>query len=339
MKKRPVSMLALALAGLAPSIVAREIRVAPGGNVKAIIASAHPGDTIILAAGQYRGEWKVPDGKPGKPVTLRAERPGRVFVGRPPLVRGFKRVDTMHYTWVAEWAFRPSILAELDTGKVLRHMGSIVDTEEVVASYYFDEKAGKLYVHPDRSESPLVHTYMAVGDKTGIIAGNHTVIDGLILMGFGHAAISIRGRSGVTVRNSVYCYNGYGIFVSRSRDVVIQMNRMWTNRPAYSEGAQLHISSWCENIRVERNLVFDTSQGYGLAIRGYSGQLSNVLFRQNVADGWIWFKTGGTDLVLDRNVSFGGSIGHNQNYGKKGNTQTFNTYALRFHSQASPGVS
>src|SRR3990172_4101818 len=45
------------------------------------IAKAKPGDTIIVKPGFYKGGWTLKPGEPGKPITLRAERAGRVFIG------------------------------------------------------------------------------------------------------------------------------------------------------------------------------------------------------------------------------------------------------------------
>jgi len=69
------------------------MRASNDGEVTAVIARAAPGDTIMLAAGFYEGGWTLRAGAPGKPITLRAERAGRVFVGHVDTLSGLDQVD------------------------------------------------------------------------------------------------------------------------------------------------------------------------------------------------------------------------------------------------------
>ncbi len=58
---------------------ARRVPVRPGG-LKAALAAAEPGDTLALAGGVYKGTFRVPSGKPGRPICLVAGGDGEAVL-------------------------------------------------------------------------------------------------------------------------------------------------------------------------------------------------------------------------------------------------------------------
>ena len=113
-------------------------------EVVAAIGKAKPGDTIVVRTGFYKGGWTLKPGEPGKPITLKAERAGRVFIGQLDIVAGLTPVPGATYSYSRDYPAAPPKLRELDTGKEMRWMATPMDVEEVVGSYW-QQPASSLY--------------------------------------------------------------------------------------------------------------------------------------------------------------------------------------------------
>ncbi|MGA2619589.1 MAG: right-handed parallel beta-helix repeat-containing protein [Thermoguttaceae bacterium] len=279
-------------------------------SVMLALLRAAPGSTVTLLAGRYEGGWVMKPGEAGKPTTLRAERAGRVFVGSSEIFSGFKPVPGCEYSWARPFPAGTNKLRELDTGTELKWMATSVDVEEVVASYCYDEHDKRLYVHPSDSAGTDHHIYAAILDKTGITVANHTVVDGLVMTGFGNSAIAGERVTDVIVRNCKIYRNGGGISLVSSKNCIVRDNEAWENRPDYSEGSQIFFTGDTEGMLVEGNTVHHGLAGR-MGIRCYSGDIKNNVFRGNV----IWdandncFKGMGVNNLAERNVCIGGGLG------------------------------
>ncbi|MBN1674170.1 MAG: right-handed parallel beta-helix repeat-containing protein [Kiritimatiellae bacterium] len=290
MEPRQLSTLArLAVAAVfaAGASRAADIRLTPTHHdVAGAIAAAKPGDTLVLAGGRYEGGWKLPSGTTDSPIILKAECAGHVFIGKSPEAAGFQPAPGLRYTYVTDCAEWPYRIFELDEKKVLRHMASIVDAETVIGSYHFDATHKKLYLHPSYGDPPAKRRYVILNKSTGLKSGSHNVIDGLAMTGFGEAAIEIRDRSNVTVRNCFLHLNGYGVSVVASSKIHIHHNRLHSNRPPYVEGAQIHLGGKISEAVVEHNLVLNTTRQE--SIRAYAGDFDGIVFRNNIGDAAIY---------------------------------------------------
>ncbi len=74
-----IAIVALAMTcGYATPVVAGEMRVSDAEAFRAAVDAASPGDTIVLADGEWHDFESVfqGEGEPGRPITLRAETPG-----------------------------------------------------------------------------------------------------------------------------------------------------------------------------------------------------------------------------------------------------------------------
>ena len=307
MKLLRLSFCALCLIAATGPTFARNIRVTADGNVAAAIAEAKPGDTIVLADGHYKGQWRLPAGKPGAPVTLKAGRPGRVFVGAVDFVHGFQPVEGMRYTYAVGWPATPEKLRELDTGTSLRWMAALIDVEEVVGSYAYDEKAKRLYVHPSDSAGVSHHAYAPIETTVGVTVSSHTVVDGLVMTGFGNAAVSGQKVEGVTIRDCKVFRNGSGIMLGESRNCIVRNNEAWENRPDYSQGSQISFIGPTTGMLIEGNIIRrGISDHNGMFI--YSGQHANNVMRRNILSGArdACSKPYGKDDLAEFNVSTSG---------------------------------
>jgi hypothetical protein len=80
----PRALIAATLSfALARPAAARDVRVRPhdGPSLDDAIRAASPGDNVLLAPGVYPGGlWIERSGSPGRPITIRAERPGTVVI-------------------------------------------------------------------------------------------------------------------------------------------------------------------------------------------------------------------------------------------------------------------
>ena len=291
---------------------ATEVSVSNDEEVLSAIADAAPGDTLTLKAGFYRGDWKLKAGAAGKPITLRAERPGRVIVSSLEVIGGFKPVAGSDYSWSRPFAFPLTKLRELDTGTELRWMTTTTDVEEVVGSFCYDERAARLYVHPSDSAGTEHHLYGIIADKPGITLANHTVVDSLVLAGFGgEGAIIGRGVDDVRILNCKLYRNGYGICLTHSRNCVVKNNEAWENRPDYSEGSQVFFTGDCQDILVEANNVHDSLLSRNTGIFFYSGQMKNCVTRGNLMwnTGANFFKCNSENNLTERNVCIRSLLG------------------------------
>ena len=281
-------------------------------SVRAALLWACPGSTITLLPGFYPGDIVLKPGQKDKPITLRAQHKGRVFLGATTPLAGFEKAPGKEYTWSAPLASAPNSLMQSDTGRALRHMASVEDVEELAGSYFFDASAKRVYVHPTDSAGVAHHTYEPFNPGVGVTMAAHTVVDGLTLTGFGDAAIRSISADNVVVQNCVAHHNGYGIEFRDGLDCVIRNNEVWSNRPSYDEGAQIHISGankGAERFLVEGNYAHDSPR---IGIRFYGGRAKDCTVRGNMVQRCaygFWFKMNQTQdgLLAERNVAFGNS--------------------------------
>lgn len=249
------------------------------------IERASPGTIVTLLPGWHTGGVALKAGQPGKPITVRGERRGRVFIGEPAAVlTGWQRADGLNYSYAAAVKEPPRTVIEASTGVELRALPSLVDVEHLAGTYYYDKTSLLLYVHPSDSESALRHLYsISPAAGTGIILGDHTVVEDLVFTGFGDAAIRGNSVTGAEVRNCIAYGNGYGIELRGGTDCVIRGNHLWGNVPRYASGSQIYITR-CPARRVASGLVIEDNRVYGSsrqAIRFYTADIADCLLRNN----------------------------------------------------------
>ncbi|MBN1671535.1 MAG: right-handed parallel beta-helix repeat-containing protein [Kiritimatiellae bacterium] len=255
----------------------------PFKTIQAAVKRAEGGSTITLMEGEY-DERKIvlKDGTAERPTVLRARRPGRAFVGRFRLLTDFREVEGSRYVYEASFAEPPSALSEIDTGVVLRHVATEEDVAEIRGSWAYDERAKTIYVHPSDSAGVTHHQVVASMPGNGVIAGNHCVVDGLVLRGFGGAAVDSRHKKGVTVQNCVAYGNGYGIRFYGGQDYIARGNHVWGNEPAYGSGAQIYVTGGkVSDVLVENNVAHHSPSRSGIRFYG-GGPASNCLVRGNL---------------------------------------------------------
>lgn len=276
-------------------------------NVKAAIGRAKPGDTVTLLSGWYEGGVVLKPGNRDRPIVLRAARRGRAFIGRPRVVTGLQPETGLEYTYAAPAHEAPPTLIESDTMVMLRQMAARMDVEELAGTYCFDETARMLYVHPSDSAGVAHHLYRATSPGVGIRLANHTVVEGLVVTGFGEAAISGRALVGAQVRDCALYGNGYGIAIWGGSDCVIRGNEVWSNRPSYGAGAQIFMgaSPKAERMLVEGNFVHDSPK---IGVRFYGAVANDCALRENLifnnGAGFAYKVAEGRGNVAEGNVSF-----------------------------------
>ena len=117
----------------------------PLRSVTKAVESAAPGDTITLLPGWHEGGIRLKPGTKGRPITLRASRKGRVFLGRPSVLTGFKRFEGYEYTYTADLTGERGTIFEVDSNRVLREMAAPIDVEELAGTCCFDRESRKLF--------------------------------------------------------------------------------------------------------------------------------------------------------------------------------------------------
>jgi parallel beta-helix repeat protein len=248
-------------------------------NIQAAMARAVPGSTITLLPGWYDGGVVLKAGVSNRPITLRASRPGQVFLGKPRFFSSFEKDASCAYTWTTACTTEPPVLNEADTGRSLRHMASVEDVDELAGTYFFDATDKKIYVHSSDSAGVVHHIYSSVNPGFGAQMNDYTTVDGLTLAGFADAAILSLNKHDVTVANCTVYANGYGICFNSGSNCVVRGNHVWANNPSYNEGAQIFFSGFCWGNLIEDNIAHDTKL---IGIRYYSGTVINCLTRRNI---------------------------------------------------------
>ncbi len=256
----------------------------PLRTIQKAIGMAAPGDSITLLPGWYEGGIRLKPGEKGRPITVRASRKGRVFLGKPSVLKGFQKAEGLEYTDTAEWIGETGTILEVDTNRMLREMATPIDVEELAGTCCFDPKSKKLFIHPTDSAGVSHHLYRLIGSGIGITLADYTVVDGLTLTGFGRSAIEGNNPTGAVVRNCVAYGNGYAISFRGGTDCIISGSEVWNNCPDYDEGAQIHISGAPAAIGfvVENNIAYDSPH---IGIRFYSGKADNCIARGNLVYG------------------------------------------------------
>ncbi|MCE9606091.1 MAG: right-handed parallel beta-helix repeat-containing protein [Planctomycetia bacterium] len=246
------------------------------------LARSVPGDTIVVKPGFYRGGWKLKAGLPDKPITLKAERAGRVFIGSVETHVGFEPVAGAVYSFSKPFTAAPPKMRELDTAKDMRWMATPMDVEEVVGSYCFDEETKRLYIHPTDSAGVEHHTYATISTTNGITLADHTVVDGFVMSGFGSAALFAPNGTGVVVQNCKLYRNGSAISLGKAKNCVVRNNECWENSPDYSQSAQIYMQDGTEGTLVEGNFVHHGFSHTGIFIYGEN---RNNTYRRNIVWG------------------------------------------------------
>jgi hypothetical protein len=293
-------------------------RGAPLRTIQAAVDRAEPGTTITLLPGWYEGGTRLKPGEPGRPITLRGERRGRVFIGqRVAGIVGWERAPKFRYTYAAHVADTPRALIEASTGRQLRPMASVLDVEYLAGTFHHDPSAGTLYVHPSDSETALRHLYAALPTEgTGVILANHTIVDGIVFTGMGNAAVQGNNPTGATVRHCIAYRNGYAVELRGGTDCLISGNHFWANVPMYAAGSQIYVSAppargasaQVRGIVIEDNRVYGSPKS---AIRFYgTGPVDHCVMRGNLMRGSYSKMRGRGGLTGTRNVSLGSFWAH-----------------------------
>lgn len=80
----------------------------PFPGIQAALDAAAPGDEVVVRAGIYREQLRVPAGEPGKPIVLRAADGARVIVTPAQPIAGWEK--TAEGLWTTRIDFRPTKL-------------------------------------------------------------------------------------------------------------------------------------------------------------------------------------------------------------------------------------
>lgn len=191
-----------------------------------------PGDTLTVLPGEY---FEAVDfrtsGRPGAPITLRAERPGTAWIRGDVDLHGFEKVPGTRYTYAVHVGREVEGVAERSTLLQYVFVPSVLEVDDTRCAFYYDAASGLLYVRTSDGRSPGAHALsVSVTNGFGLIlraAEGETgirdiVIDGLVFSGYQARDIAplpgFRTRWGlylveperVTVRRCTVFFNGGG---------------------------------------------------------------------------------------------------------------------------------
>ena len=241
----------------------RIVRVRPGdGSFTRAVKQWKPGDTILLAPGEYRERFSARAG--GKTLfrglTIKAEIPGSVvFRGDVPAPRFTLWKENI---WKAPWPAVPETVFERDTLRDMLFCATKEDLKQNACAWTYDEKEKCIYLRTSDSEAPAKHTLtIGVTPQHGFSLYAAKADEGprdILFEGFGVTGFYSRGKyadqripssqkklpwgivinrpqKNVVVRDVTAFLNSHGIgFCLDSRNGTIENCRAWGNRTQHN---------------------------------------------------------------------------------------------------------
>ena len=285
------------------------IRVRPGdGSFTRAAKNWRPGDTILLAPGEYRESFSTR--ARGKKIlnglTIKAEIPGSVvFRGDVPAPEFVPCGDGI---WKAPWPALPETVFERDTLRALLYCSTRGGLDRNAGTWTYDEKEKCLYLRTTDSREPAKHTLtIGVTPRHGFNFYAAKAAEGprnILLEGFSVTGFFSRGRyadqripssqkkvpwgivinrpqENVVIRDVTAFLNGMGIgFCVSSRNGIIENCRAWGNRSQHNRsGCGIGIFDENAHCILRNNIGADNSGNdiflYGGPFAGSTGFDSN----------------------------------------------------------------
>ena len=277
------------LSEASPAAAGRIIRVRPGdGSFTRAAREWKPGDTILLAPGEYRENFSARAGnrKALRNLTIKAEIPGSVlFRGDVPAP---KFTSCGGGIWKAPWPSCPEAVFERDTLRDLLFCSTREGLKQDAGSWYYDAKEKFLYLRTTDSGDPAKHTLtIGVTPQHGFSLYAAKADEGpsdILFEGFGVTGFYSRGkyadqripssqkklpwgivinrpRKNVVIRDVTAFLNSHGIgFCLESLNGTIENCRAWGNRTTHNRsGCGIGIYDTNAGCTVRNNIGADNT--------------------------------------------------------------------------------
>ena len=278
------------------------------------VSALKAGDTLTILPGEYRESVTARlTGEKGKPILIRAQRPGTALLRGDVGLGGFGKLPGAHYTYYLDTDTDFPSVTECDTGQVYALVPSAAEVEDIRCSRFYDPKAKRLYIHTSDSADPARHALVgcvAAGDGLRLEPpkGRKTIgfvtVEGLTLCGFMHSpgktnrrdrrrnvlcGVRLTNAESCRIRNCVVFRNGGGLVLSHVRGCVIEGCRAFANYSALNSSRGNIIVTGQTSDTVVRDCVAHSSKSNNF--RFYSGTFTNCSFEGNLS-----YECGGTKL-------------------------------------------
>jgi len=276
-----------------------------------------PGDVLTIAPGVYREQVVVTaSGAEGKPILIRAQRPGFSVVKASRRMAGFEPVPGMRFVYRTKARYRIYNVVEADTYRMYLRAPDPQDMDQFRLSYYYDEARRSIYVHTSDGRPATTHVIEAtVRHDYGIVLrkAQYVHLEGIVLQGHfidkrsGHGfGLSMQTAEHCEIRHCTFIANAGGATFNYNcaHNIVRDCLFVGNMDPGYGELAQLYFSAGTEDCQAIRNVVLD-AETHG--IRFYNGArnctaIGNIIVNSRIG---LYFKaTRGFRKALN-NVSVG----------------------------------
>lgn len=196
-------------------------RAAAFATLQRGVDALSPGDTLIVAPGEYFGSVSIEGlGDSEVDTHIRADIPGTVLIRGDTPLPAFRKVDGFRYVYAAELDFESPVLGvkEIDTLTLFRRVPNRFELDYQLGSFLHDPEANRLYLSTADMGSPAGRAYTAVrveGDGIEIVDSRRVRVEGLAVTGFKGAGILIRRSTDCRVEECrAYMNDGTGIGIN-----------------------------------------------------------------------------------------------------------------------------
>lgn len=257
------------------------------------VEALKPGDTLVVGPGVYHEEVFVEkSGTEEKPITLRAQYPGRTELVGSVRIANWAPVKGRRQVFRARLERPTYLVYEKDTGTEYLEVANLKMVEDAAGSFLYDPDEKLLYVHPSDDLGMAHHVVDACVLDYGIASLTtdpgylHTprrvglVIDGFAVRDYNTYGVFIHNADHCTVRNCTVHHCRRGIFTrSALRSRIVDCEAFACADRFNREQGNIGMMSYSFECAMENNVAHSTRQ-HGL--RFYGGWYGCIM-RGNLA--------------------------------------------------------
>ena len=268
------------------------------------------GDTLLVGPGRYHEQVLIEkSGEPDKPITIRAQYPGRAELIGSVRLSCWAPVKGCDQTFRAALDQATRLVYEKDTDTEYTHVANLRILERTPGSFYYDAADKALFVHPSDDLGMQHHVVDASVLDYGLVSlttdPGHlhsprrvgVVIDGFVVRDYQNNGIFIHNADHCTIRNCIVHHCRRGIFTFDAYHSRIADCEAFSCADRFNrEMGNIGMMSYSFHCEQADNLSYSTRQH---GIRFYGAQYGCVLRGNLVYDCQIGLHVKGKAIAFE----------------------------------------